>query len=82
VRLDGFAFARRVATQSGRVLAQTGEPSAPERSAVLLGEALGEYRELGMEPWERKAERALEETGFEPINFARSRPYRGFTGMG
>jgi tetratricopeptide (TPR) repeat protein len=44
----------------GHVVAQTGQTAA-ERSASLIAEALAEYRDLGMEPWKRKAERALEE---------------------
>jgi DNA-binding SARP family transcriptional activator len=47
----------------GRTLAQSGEPKALERSTALIGEALGEYRSLGMTPWERKAVRALDEVG-------------------
>jgi DNA-binding SARP family transcriptional activator len=46
----------------GRILAQTGARAA-EPSAALVTEALGEYRALGMEPWERKAEQALDELG-------------------
>jgi DNA-binding SARP family transcriptional activator len=44
-------------------LAQTAEPSAAERSTALLKEARREFRALGMQPWERKAERALDGLG-------------------
>jgi DNA-binding SARP family transcriptional activator len=44
----------------GRALAPAG---GAERSAALLTEALNEYRALGMAPWERKAERALDQLG-------------------
>jgi tetratricopeptide (TPR) repeat protein len=47
----------------GRTLAQSGAPKALERSTALISDALGEYRALGMSPWERKAERALDEVG-------------------
>jgi tetratricopeptide (TPR) repeat protein len=47
----------------GRTLAQTGGPAAAERSVAALTEALDEYRALGMEPWEHKAQRALDELG-------------------
>jgi DNA-binding SARP family transcriptional activator len=47
----------------GRTLAQSRESAALERSTALISDALGTYRALGMSPWERKAERALEEVG-------------------
>jgi tetratricopeptide (TPR) repeat protein len=44
----------------GHALARTG---GAERAAALLTEALNQYRAFGMAPWERKAERALDELG-------------------
>jgi hypothetical protein len=45
----------------GRTLAQAGARAAAERSTGLFEDAIGEFRALGMEPWERKALRALDE---------------------
>jgi tetratricopeptide (TPR) repeat protein len=45
----------------GRTLTQAGDRPRIERAKDLLTDALGVYRILGMAPWERKAERALDD---------------------
>ena len=47
----------------GRALADGAEPDARERSTAALTAALEAYRALGMAPWARRAEQALDRPG-------------------
>jgi hypothetical protein len=49
----------------GRTLTQASNGARAERATDLLTDALGVYRTLGMAPWERKAERALDDLGVQ-----------------
>jgi DNA-binding SARP family transcriptional activator len=49
----------------GRTLTQAGDRPRIERAKDPLTDALGVYRTLGMAPWERKAERALDDLGVQ-----------------